>query len=131
GLSHLEDVGAPVLADPDGAHGHPGYSIHRPGATRAGRGGESVGRRRRRAHSEAHEDRARRELGPREGVGILMMRAILLALLLLGGPRPASADAINALVGDVSWLAAHGRAPTAADELREVERVSTHLAWVE
>lgn len=60
-----------------------------------------------------------------------MTRAILLALLLLGGPRSASADAINAVVGDVSWIAAHGRTPTAADELREVERVSTHLAWVE
>lgn len=60
-----------------------------------------------------------------------MTRAILLALLLLLDARAASADPINAVVGDASWIAAHGRVPTAADELREVGRVATHLAWVE
>lgn len=62
-----------------------------------------------------------------------MQRTIaLLALFAALGPARAEAQSpINAVVGDQSWVQAHGRAPTAADDARELERIQTHLAWVE
>ena len=62
-----------------------------------------------------------------------MQRTIaLLALFAAFGPARAQAQSpINAVAGDQSWIDAHGRAPTAADDARELERIQTHLAWVE
>jgi hypothetical protein len=59
---------------------------------------------------------------------------ILMALLALSlTPPPARADAssLNAIVGDASWVARHGRAPTIEEDARERERIQTHHAWVE
>lgn len=54
------------------------------------------------------------------------MNSILLFSLLLASAPPG--DAINAVVGDASWIALHGEAPSAADQ---TERVQVHLAFVE
>lgn len=61
------------------------------------------------------------------------MRTPLITLALLAATLPATALAapINAVAGDLSWRERHGRAPTASDEAREIERIQTHLAWVE
>ncbi|MDX2087023.1 MAG: hypothetical protein SFX73_04190 [Kofleriaceae bacterium] len=55
--------------------------------------------------------------------------ATLLVLFVLAArPAAAAPDGINATIGDASWVATHGRAPTAADA--EVTRIATHLTFV-
>ncbi len=60
-----------------------------------------------------------------------MLRACLVLVVVSLAPVRASADVINAIAGDASWIARHGHAPTAEEDARERERVATHLAWVE
>lgn len=58
--------------------------------------------------------------------------SLCVALALLGPAGSALASApgpINAVVGDASWVARHGRPPTPRDD--EAERIRTHLRWVE
>lgn len=53
---------------------------------------------------------------------------LLLLLVLAARPAAAAPDAINAAIGDASWVAAHGRMPTTDDA--EVARITTHLTYV-
>jgi len=55
------------------------------------------------------------------------MRALFLVLLF---PALAAAEPINAVVGDASWIARTGHAPTPAEDARETLRIRTHLGYV-
>jgi hypothetical protein len=57
------------------------------------------------------------------------MLAALLGLALLGAAPEDHANSINAVIGDLSFVRAVGRAPTAADD--PAWRVRLHLAYVE
>jgi hypothetical protein len=60
-----------------------------------------------------------------------MRTLLLLASILAGSSAPADRarpDAINTVLGDASWLAAHGETPRGAPD---VERIRTHLLFVE
>ena len=43
-------------------------------------------------------------------------------------PPAAPPEPVNAVVGDVGFIAAHGRQPTAADD--DDRRIHDHLVWV-
>lgn len=53
----------------------------------------------------------------------------LLAIVFVVSTPPHTAEPINAVVGDASWLATHETSP--AVDVSEFERISTHLEWVE
>ena len=66
----------------------------------------------------------------RRTLALLGLFAALLAPHLARADAPTPhAGTINAIVGDASFLEAHGRAPTAEDD--ELERIRTHLLWIE
>jgi hypothetical protein len=57
------------------------------------------------------------------------MRLTFLCIILFAMSAPAEAGTINRVIGDLSFVATHGRPPTAADSARL--RIQTHLAFVE
>jgi len=59
----------------------------------------------------------------------LVTAAVLAASLCSCGAESDSSDPVNAVLGDLSFVEAYGRAPTVADD--NVLRIRTHLAYVE
>jgi hypothetical protein len=57
-----------------------------------------------------------------------LLVVVFVGVALRGAPRPA-VSTVNPLIGDASWIAAHGRPPGPDDDDRE--RVRVHLAYVE
>lgn len=53
---------------------------------------------------------------------------LFLLLVLAARPAAAAPDAVNAAIGDASWLATYGRLPTSDDD--EGARIATHLTYV-
>ena len=57
------------------------------------------------------------------------MTPLVPALLALHVAAAPPSDALNAVLGDASWIAAHGTAP--GSEVPSEARIATHLAYVE
>ena len=60
-----------------------------------------------------------------------LFAALTLVAVSVASTAAADVSPINAVAGDQSWVERHGRPPTEADDARELDRIQTHLAWVE
>ncbi|MFK7986420.1 MAG: hypothetical protein AB8I08_10340 [Sandaracinaceae bacterium] len=63
--------------------------------------------------------------GARGRLSFLLFSCLLAACV----ETPASVNGINSVVGDLSWVEAHGERPSA--DVPDQERIVTHLSWVE